>query len=429
MSDLHGVTIAFDIDGTLFDPDGSGYRRTLRDFLAAVDIGLDERSAWDAYESIRVLGRAMERLGLANANHFRGHPEALSAMCFLYANASGVRDECRVSVGVRNVIRESLSRLDKALPDRSDADWRRRLAAERSVRSLLKCDVGLGIFRNEVLRVAALPRIAEWSSLYAGIERRTPVNDPRPLLDALAARGAYLVVISEGLAEVQQAKLARLGLTGLFAERALITQNAGDIPGLDKLDGTLAPFLDAPDDAFDSLRRAELTALWRFRCIASLWATKSSSFFARCLHALRANPAAPASALRELAVAPRDSWPRDPMRFVMIGDRYDRDVSPLRELVGAQACLTIRLRAGRYADEFTETELPPDRRPSRTFTNWSGLASFLANELCRSEIPSIATMPPMVDSSRFRPDLISAGHDSPHEAVRRIARAIAPTLV
>jgi hypothetical protein len=117
------------------------------------------------------------------------------------------------------------------------------------------------------------------------------------------------------------------------------------------------------------------------------------------------------------------------MRFVMIGDRYDRDVAPLQELVGGQACLTIRLRAGRYADEFPETELPPDRRPSRTFTDWSELAGFLTNELCRSEIPSIAAMPPIVDSSRFGPDLISVGQDSPHEAVRLIARAVAHALV
>jgi FMN phosphatase YigB (HAD superfamily) len=294
---------------------------------------------------------------------------------------------------------------------------------------LLKCDVGLGVFRDEVRRLAGLPFIKDWAVRHADIEARTPLHDSRPLLDALAARGASVVVISEGLTGVQQAKLARLGLTGLFAGHALVTQNAGDVPGLDELDRTLAPFLDDSGDDFDDSTRAEFTMLWRFRCVAYLWATKSPWFFGRCLHALRANPAAPASALRELAVASRDAWQRDPMRFVMIGDRYDRDVSPLRELVGTQACLTIRLRAGRYADEFPETELPPDRRPSRTFTNWSGLASFLTNELSRNEIPSITLPPPMVDSSRFGPDLIGDGQDSPHEAVRLIARAIAPTLV
>jgi FMN phosphatase YigB (HAD superfamily) len=429
VSDLHGVTIAFDIDGTLFDPDGSSYRRTTRELLASVELGLDERSAWDAYESIRVLGRAMDRLALANANHFRAHPEALAALFLLYAHRSRLSRDSRISIHIRDVIRESLSKLSEALPDRGEADWRRRLASERTVRSLLKCDVGLGVFRDEVRRLAGLPFIKDWAVRYADIETRTPPHDPRPLLDALAARGAYLVVISEGLAEVQQAKLARLGLGEFFAGRALITQNGGNIPGLAELDRTLEPFLDDTGDDFDDSNRAEFTMLWRFRCVAYLWATKSPWFFGRCLHALCANPAAPASALRELAVAPRDAWQRDPMRFVMIGDRYDRDVAPWRELVGSQACLTIRLRAGRYADEFPETELPPDRRPSRTFTNWSELANYLTNELCRSEVPSIAAMPPIVDSSHLGPDLISVGHDSPHEALRLIACAIAPTLV
>jgi hypothetical protein len=284
------------------------------------------------------------------------------------------------------------------------------------------------VFRDEVRRLARLPFVEDWAVRYADIEARTPLHDPGPLLDALAERGANLVVISEGLADVQQAKLARLGLSRLCAGRILITQNAGDIPGLDELDRSLEPFLNDTGDDFDDSTRTEFALLWRFRCVAHLWATKSPWFYGRCLHALHANPTAPASALRELAVVPRDAWRDDPMRFVMIGDRYDRDIAPLCELVGPQACLTIRLRAGRYADEFRETKPPPDRRLSWTFTNWNELTTFLTNDLCRREVPSLAAMPPIVDSSHLGRDILDIGHDSPHEAARHIARAVALIL-
>lgn len=428
MSDLHGIVIGFDIDGTLLDPGGSAYRQTTRELLAAGDLGLKDEEAWDAYESIRLWGRAMDRLGLANANHFRVHAEPLASLFLLFAGESRVSRSSRLSVHIRDVIRESLSKLNEALPDRGETDWRRRLAAERTTRALLKFDVSLGMFRDEVRRVAALPFISQWANCGTEIEAGAPLHDPRPLLDSLTARGANVVVISEGLSEVQQIKLSRLGLRERFAERTLITQDAGEIPGLRELDHTLEPFLDSPDDALDPRQQGELTALWRFRCIAHLWSTKSPWFFGRCLHALRASATAPAAAMKELAVAPRDCWRTDPLRLVMIGDRYDRDVAPLLAVAGADACTTIRLRFGRYAGEFPEVAMSSDRRPSHTVNDWRSLTHFLTNDLRHGDVPAMISMPRIADSSILDADLVGTGRDSPHEAVRNIASAVWRTL-
>ena len=425
VKDHQGVTIAFDIDGTLFDPDDSAYQATMCELLAAMDLGLDESSAWNAYESLRLMGRAIERLGLRNPNHFRGHAETLASLFVLFADRSRLGGVSRLSPLVRDVMRESLLQLDEALPARGQTDWATRLASERRVRALLKSDVSLGLFRDEVLHVASRSPIAEWSAHYADIETRTSLHDPAPLLDALARRGANLAIISEGLCEVQLAKLARLHIDQRFADRALITQAAGQVAGLDELDRALAPFLDAPDVALDDRQREELSALWRVRCIAAVWATKGPWFFGRCLHALRADPAAPASALEQLACVPCDGWKREPLRFVMIGDRYDRDVAPLHQVVGAGGCLTIRLAAGRYAEEFSESELPADRRPSRSFSSWDAMANYLTDELSRDVVPEMISPPAIADESFRDIGLLTKARQSPFEAVRRIADAIA----
>ena len=39
--DLHDVIIAFDIDNTLLDPDGSNYRRNVAKLLAMHNLGLE----------------------------------------------------------------------------------------------------------------------------------------------------------------------------------------------------------------------------------------------------------------------------------------------------------------------------------------------------------------------------------------------------
>ncbi len=427
--ELQGVTIAFDIDGTLFDPDGSAYQTTTRALLAAMDLGLDESSAWKAYESLRLMGRAIESLELPNPNHFRGHAETLASLFILFADASRLPRVTRLSPLVRDVMHESLSRLDEAMPARGESDWRKRLAAERQARALLKSDVSLEMFRDEVLRVASLSPIADWPAHFAEIESETPLHDPTPLLDALVQRGAHLVVISEGLEVVQRAKLARLGVQDHFINRVFITQAAGQIVGLDELDRTLQPFLEAPDGDFDDASRTELSDLWRMRCIVHLWATKSPWFFGRCLHAIRANPGAPTVALKELAIVPRDQWLRESLRFVMIGDRYDRDVAPLQALVGPSECMTLRLEAGRYAGEFVESELPANRRPSRTFSNWDALSNYLTHELSRDAVPMLNLQPDIVETSSLDAEWPARVGKHSFDSVRSIVRAIAESKV
>ena len=59
---LSGVVIAFDLDNTLLDPTGEGYRRTVAETLARMDLGLAPEAAFAAFEGSRSRGDALERL-------------------------------------------------------------------------------------------------------------------------------------------------------------------------------------------------------------------------------------------------------------------------------------------------------------------------------------------------------------------------------
>ncbi len=424
MSDLSGLIIAFDIDGTLYDPGGSAYRSTTGEILKALNLGLDELSAWNAYESLRRMGRGIERLGLRNPNHFRTHAETLAVLYVLFADASRLRTISRISPLVRDVMRESLQRLDESLPDRGETDWRLRLVRQRHVRALLRSDVSLSLLRDEVRRIASQPVVADWVSRCEAIEKEAKLHDPTALLELLENRGANLVVISEGLVEVQQAKLARLGIEHFFSGRVLITQAAGAVPGIEALDHALEPFLDSDADSVNEAGHGDLTMLWQARCIVSLWSTKSPWFYGRCLHALRADATNPAAALKRLAMVPREVWTDQPLRFVMIGDRYDRDIAPIQSVVGTSQCLTVRLADGRYAQEFDSTSLPPPRRPSQTFSSWQALAEFLANQLSKNTIPPLSVTPSIGDKKVLNEFSWDSARKSPYRTVQEVVRAV-----
>ena len=112
----------------------------------------------------------------------------------------------------------------------------------------------------------------------------------------------------------------------------------------------------------------------------------------------------------------------------MVGDRYDQDVEPLIDLLGPGVGLKIRLRCGKYGHLHPEDELPPDRRPDMTFTDWDSLATFLTEDLSRDRINPVTTPPDIVNRSDIRPDYIKRGLDSPYEAVRTVATLVTAML-
>ncbi len=427
--DLHDVVIAFDIDNTLTDPDGSGDWRTTAKFLASHDLGLNMGEAHEAFESIRARGAVLERIGLANPRHERGCADGLAALCLMHCTNPNLQAELGINADDQSTHRGTFTKLSDLERATREGDFDDRLDAECRIRGFAATDPRIARSRDEVLRISRHPTLRTWASAYEAIENEEPASDVRRLLENLMSRGATPIVITEGREEVQMRKIRRLRVADIFTGRVLITETAAKLPGIHELESAIGGLMDRRIHSLCSPAESdELQLLWYFRCVVEEWATKSALFYARCLHAVHQNPNDPQSALAKLAVVPAEQWERRPLRFVMVGDRYDKDVLPLIELLGCDVGMTVRLRAGKYAAWHPEDELPPHRRPFRTFTSWDALSTFLTDDLTVEDIPPITAPPPIVPPTKLRWDYIDRGLENTLESVRLVAELVSATV-
>lgn len=415
------TVVAFDLDNTLLYLGAGTYERTVRTFLTQHDVGLGEQQSFIAYEVLRARGDALARLGLHNPLHYRGHPEVLAAFCLAHCTSHSLLKTLQIfpeSQPRRRRTIERLSELHKRTNTGTEED---RLQAEQHLRKFSSKDIDAQELRAEVRRVAELPLLQEWADTYAQIEQATePAIDVRGALEALTSEDRRLVVISHGFAQVQTEKLTQRGIAELFFKGILVTETAAEIPGA----GALAARID---DAFEALAGAspdaELRRLWYYHCLIDLWASKTPWFYARCLHALQSDLENPERALRVLDLVGPERWRARPLRFVMIGDRYDTDVRPLLDLLGPAAGFKVRLRQGKYANQHPEDKVIRAERPDRTCTDWNALSGFLRHELGTEHVPPIASPPDIFPRGEVDKDLLAWGRASELEAIRHVAAA------
>ena len=411
--------VAFDVDNTLLDPEMRAYRETVIRFLDATDIGLPPGEAYDAFEEARATGHALERLGLRNPIHDRGNAKGLAAFWLMYCANTKQRKELGIDETVQIGIREALTDLDRLDKQTRKGAFDSRLVAERHCRSLCGIDKPLQRLATEATRLAGHSLIMEASRRFKSIEDAQPVANRLALMKTLAARGLNPIFITEGRTAIQEEKVQRIGLGESWRSRVLITEETGRVPGIRELDQVITTMIDAESADTQRPPPVELASLWQYRCLIEEWAGKTQSFFARCLHVIQQSPDAPRTAIQPPVYVLKKDW--QPLKFVMIGDRYDKDVEPLIDLLGPGVGMKIRLRMGKYGHRYSEDSLDRDRLPDRTFTEWDSLAHFLTEELTPEQVPPITTPPDIANRRYVTRELIEFGLKCELEAVRILA--------
>lgn len=415
--------VAFDLDNTLLDPTGEAYEQTVAEFLSHVPTGMPPDESVARFEEVRALGHAMERNGLQNPIHERAHPDGLAVFLLLFCADESAQKELGITPSNQPADRAFMAELleiDRAIR-RGPLDD--RLEAEKRLWKLSAADNRSWEFFANVRRIAREPRVQELCERYCKIKARAPIPLLAPLMKKLRGRGFAPVVITEGRDDVQREKLERLGLDEVFGGRVLISETAGLVDEDFALDKAIAELLSSWVKGSD-VDDERLRMLWAYRCVIDEWSHKSSWFFARCLHALRSCVECPDGALMMHRVMARDMWDFEPLRFVMVGDRYDTDVAPVIDLLGKGRAFTVRLRAGKYGREHPEDGLPEERRPDHTFTDFDSLATFLTDDLDFADVPAVTTAPPLAPADWLTDDYLEQGARDPIAAVRKVAKMI-----
>lgn len=421
----NSLIVGLDIDNTLLDPDGWAYPDTVEEFLGLVDLGLQATERFDAYEELRAAGNAFDRIGLRNASHERGNADALAVLCMIHCANPNLRAELGIKIGDQGPHQSLISELVKLDKATRVGSFDARLDAELHARRFCMTDARVRRFCAEGNRIAEHHRIIEWSEAYRAIELRQVAANQLPIMEALASTGLIPVIVSEGCTDLQLEKLQRVGLAGFSKGRTLVSEALSHPPGCEELDQTVSALIDECLDGARAIDE-ELSLLWHYHCLINAWAGKTPAFFGRCLHLIQQSPSAPEDALSQTAYVSTRDW--EPLHFVMVGDRYDKDIEPLIDLLGPGVGMKIRLRAGKYGHLHPEDELPADRRPDKTFTDFDSLATFLTEELTADQVNPIIRPPDIVNRADVRPDYIERGLTSPYEAVRTVASAVADMM-
>ncbi len=419
---LNGVVIAFDLDNTLLDPDGCAYAATLAEFAGHVDLGLTRDEFIASYEDVRSYGNAFERLGLGNPIHDRAHPDALALLSLLYCRNLALRRDIVVADIDPDEARRFFSTVSALVTQSRTGSPAQKLATEISLRRYLQRGGAARRTVTSLRQSSGSDRLQGWLRAYRQIEEAQPVADHADLMARLASLGVLPVVITEGRCDIQLHKLKRIGLEHLAA-KTLITESAARVPGIEELQARIDDGINAIMSEANPTPSAELQFLWQFLCAASDWNSKTPQFYGRCLHAIRVAPNAPASALENLETAGQNQWQKDALRFVMVGDRLDKDVAPVQELLGPGVGLSVRLRAGKYRDHQCDEIIAQSDVSVETFSEWAQIESFLCNDFSIGRVVPVTTSPAIVATGVVDRACVEKGLRSPFAAVRAVSEA------
>lgn len=418
------LIIAFDIDNTLFDPTGECYRKTVSQFLADADLGLTVTPS--TLEDVRAYGTALERMGLANIIHQRDHVHAVALLLLIRCSNGKLLDKLDINLAEQGQYLGTLDGLKGLHAKTERGSLNQRLSAEWLMRSQLANGPEISELRSEMERLAEHALVIELAETYRRIETHNMPESPLGLVESLSASGFTCVVISEGRDRIQRKKLERLGLTNVFANRVLISGNAAEVPGVGDLHASVSRLADQAG-TIDGSSDDELAFLWSYRCAIQMWSKKTPWFYGRCLHALRQNTENPEAALAEATVIPDEEWKGSPLSFVMVGNRYDKDIYPLIELLGTESAFTLRLRTGKYGHLHPEEKLAEQLRPDQTFHDWVSTADFLQNVLTADQVQPIRSSPAILPPDLLDAEMVRRGLKSSLQAVRQVAAMISET--
>jgi FMN phosphatase YigB (HAD superfamily) len=202
-----------------------------------------------------------------------------------------------------------------------------------------------------------------------------------------ATPGCEVYVVTEGHEETQLKKLKCAGLSDLFPRgRVLSTSAASDA---EEARSDLLRLLQSNRQVRNELRKVEAlvgeevsvlldpllktfdAAIGSITFLADLLSVLGSKahkkFYSAVIEAIRLNPESPAQVLQSFLQRRKGAVDPRPMKFFMIGDRYDNDCEPLLEMnlstvdkVGVGTC---RLLSGKRSRAFC----PPKSRPPTMF--------------------------------------------------------------
>jgi FMN phosphatase YigB (HAD superfamily) len=428
-----------DLDDTIYDRACLRPQALLRPGERAERLGLGPDEVGREFEFLSDTGPVFERLGLRNPRHYAGAPDALASAVVLFGQPGRGGPLAGVNARWQQRARRDLARASELVADTLGRSWTRALGAELDLARLLARPGGITRLAPHAARVRRSPEVLGVARALARAERWIPYPGFLDTWRTFERSGVCCVIASEGEHRVQLAKLRRLGL-GSLAPRLLTTGRAANPPGagplrarVHRLIATLTPSEERGlrarlkhDETAPSARGGgersrvdELLLLFPFRWMLDRAARKTPEFYARVLHATASRPTRPIEALDSIACFGDAEWAAREVKAVMIGDNPEKDVVPVRELLGARTAWTVLLNRGIRGRGPAASR--PEARPVRRFESWDEILRFARSGFSWSRVRAIRRAPRGLEEGAIPAPHLALGDASRFTVVRRLS--------
>lgn len=386
--------ILIDIDSTLYDNLYTRHK-ALKPVLKRLLLDNSISQLLKNYERIVDIGDVFDKIGLVNFKHIWSSKELYAVLTVLFTR----NPDHLCSMGI------------------SESDQAFFLKAlEETHRSLMKMhriypntfQIKRNTFQPAIKNIALLRFITivnkiKNHKLFRNADKafkRNLVFKPNKgvveFLYRMYKAGFQMNVVTEGYHDIQCNKINKLGLAHLFRNRILTSEDATTPFGIKTLyrqivliENKIAIKTASPED------KKELNALKSIIKMLKEYENKSNPlFFGRIIHAIVSDPGNPYKALKKFAVVSSDEWvKKNNIKIVMIGDRYDKDVRPLINLLGKKNVMTIRYQKGKHRKSFLPHSVAPSQQPDLTAHSFRTIQKFLLTDKVWNEKNLIKTPP------------------------------------
>jgi FMN phosphatase YigB (HAD superfamily) len=319
-------------------------------------------------------------LGFSSFSHYWNPVEIYAILVLLEQDNHFIKVHPKAAVIEARSTWAALVKLDRAAHSASrsgflsDKDFFEALLNGHEDKDRLKA------FAEHVKRILPDPIFREAQQAYRQNLAWKPLEEAIHFLQRLQESDFLFYLVTEGVTAVQLEKVSLLGLQQFFNGRILVTQAAAEPREAEEIFQAAQNIVSERGQlpAGEESRLDYLTLAY-FHGLLRKWADKCNrQFYARALHAVRLDPAAPQERLREVEVLSREEWlARPAIKLAMIGDRYDKDLLPVLELCGKENSITLRVRQGKYRHMSHPEQSESWRSPTASFEEFSQVEAFV----------------------------------------------------
>ena len=313
--------VLVDLDLTLFDYSNIR-KRAARKVISSMDLNVPIEKAFDLYEWIVEHSRSFQAIGFQDFRHFWNSPQLYGILVSL-----STMDNHSLSKFCKEI-----EEIEDKIAELKDNDKLRKLELTRTEPEIRR-------FLNQMQKIendqSTRKIIGNALKNFNILTAKIPLfEEAEDFLRSLHDAGIEQYIVTEGKKRIQMEKFRKLGLQRLIDPNKVLVVDE----------------------------------------------KKPSSFF-KVLVAIQNSPDSPREYLEECEKRKNMNIQGRSIKLAVIGDRYDKDVAPLRELFGDNV-ITIRLLCGKYFHKYTIKDLKMKGLPlpSLVTKDLSEAKSFLLSE-------------------------------------------------